>query len=382
MKLAAEHVILRFMTRTGGILLALFLAGCAAPQTVRQSVSWSELPGWSEDSHAAALPVFLRSCPRLGEEWSEACTAAKSLPSPADDRTVRAFFESYFMPHRQQDKDGGEDGLMTGYYEPLLEAALTSSPRFRYPLYARPEDLLSIRLESLHPELKNKRVRGRVSGGEVIPYYTRAEIDGDISLLSGSELFWVDDRDALFFLQIQGSGLVRLRDGTIVGVGYSDQNGHPYRSIGRMLAKRGAMEVADINLFSLRQWLKNNPQEATTLLNENPSYVFFSRRDNAGAGPQGALGVELTAERSLAVDKTSLPLGAPVWLSTVMPDDSQTPFQRLMVAQDTGGAIRGGVRADIFWGRGERAEKMAGLMKHRGQLFVLLPRETPQTADN
>ena len=374
MKLSVLRVILRLMARIGGILLTLFLAGCAVPQAVREPVSWSELPGWSEDSHAAALPVFLRSCPRLDEQWTEACMAAKLLPTSVNDVTARAFFESHFLPHRQQNADGGEEGLMTGYYEPLLEASLARSSRFRYPLYGRPEDLLTVDLESLYPELKNKRVRGRVLDGRVIPYYTRAEIDGDLSPLSGNELFWVEDRDALFFLHIQGSGLVRLRDGTMIGVGYLDQNGHPYRSIGRLLVKRGEMEVSDVNLFSLREWLKNNPRDATVLLNENPSYVFFTRREDAGAGPKGALGVELTAERSLAVDKTELPLGAPVWLSTVMPDDSQTPLQRLMVAQDTGGAIRGGVRADVFWGRGARAEKMAGLMKHRGQLFVLLPR--------
>ena len=353
-----------------------FISGCAAvapkepPRSV--AVSWAEVPGWTKDRHAEALPVFLRSCEKLSGKWRPACDAAKKIPPT--DNAARLFFEEYFSPQKMLDEKGGATGLITGYYEPLLHGALSPSERFRYPVYAPPAGLLHVKLDELHPELKNKRVRGRVSGGKVIPYYSRAEIDGGGAPLAGNELLWVEDKTALFFLHIQGSGLVRLQDGRIIGAGYADQNGRPYRSIGRILVERGEMPLAEVNLFSLREWLQKNPQKAEALLNENPSYVFFNLRDKVKDGPIGSLGVPLSPERSLAADTLAIPPGAPVWLDTVMPDDNTTPLKKLMFAQDTGGAIRGNIRADFFWGRGARAEKMAGLMKTRGALFVLLPR--------
>ncbi|MGI9296977.1 MAG: murein transglycosylase A [Gammaproteobacteria bacterium] len=356
-------------------MFVLFLAGCAgvSDSPRRAAVSWEELPGWRADDHATALPVFLRSCEKLrGEKWRAACAAAARLSS-GDGDSARRFFEEYFSPHQLLDENGGSEGLITGYYEPLLRGATAKSARYPYPIYARPADLLTVSLGELYPELKNRRVRGRVSGGEVVPYYSRAEIDGGGAPLAGGEILWVDDKYALFFLHIQGSGLVRLPDGRIIGVGYRDQNGHPYRSIGRLLIARGEMTAAEVNLFSLREWLEKNPSRADALLHDNPSYVFFSRRDEIGIGPRGATGVMLTPERSLAADFSVVPRGAPVWLDAKTPDDGE-PLQRLMFAQDSGGAIKGAVRADFFWGRGERAEKMAGLMKERGRLFVLLPR--------
>ena len=216
-------------------------------------------------------------------------------------------------------------------------------------------------------------MRGRLSGNEIAPYFSRAEIDGSDAPLSGEEIFWVDDKVALFFLHIQGSGLVQLANGRIVGVGYEDQNGHPYRSIGKLLIQRGEMRAEEVNLFSLREWLKNNPSRANDLLNDNPSYVFFSRRDEINIGPIGALGAVLTPERSIAADFSVVPRGAPVWLDAPAPNGGAR-LQRLMMAQDSGGAIKGAIRADYFWGRGKRAETMAGLMKSRGRLTVLLPK--------
>ena len=299
--------------------LVLYLAGCAAVSDApdaprRAAVSWETLPGWSEDRHAAAVPAFLRGCEKMrGEEWRAACAAAARLP-PADDGAARRFFERYFLPHQLLNEDGGAEGLITGYYEPLLRGAASPSARYQYPIYGRPADLLTVSLGALYPELENRRARGRVQSGEVVPYYSRAEIDGGGAPLAGEELLWVDDKFALFFLHIQGSGLVRLPDGRIVGVGYRDQNGHPYRSIGRLLAERGEMPLAAINLFSIREWLENNPARADALLRENPSYIFFTRRDEVGIGPRGALGVALTPERSLAADFSVVPRGAPVWL--------------------------------------------------------------------
>lgn len=338
------------------------------------AVPWAALPGWEDDNHAAAVPVFIRSCEKLAADWQDACAAARALPAGVDSASARQFFERYFVAHRLLDAEGGDNGLITGYYEPLLKGALAPSARFRYPLYARPDDLLKVDLGALYPPLQNRRVRGRVVGGTVVPYYSRAQIDGSGRPLAGNELLWVDDKTALFFLHIQGSGLVQLPDGSIVGVGYHDQNGHPYRAIGKTLAERGELKLAEINLFSIRQWLADNPAQAEALLNQNPSYIFFVRRSQTDTGPQGSLGVALTPERSLATDAAVIPPGAPLWLATVMPDDNRTPLQRLMMAQDTGGAIRGEIRADFFWGRGARAEAMAGLMKTRGRLFLLLPR--------
>ena len=375
-----------FSASLRGAFCAVLVSGCAAvapeppepkspeivPEDSRVAVSWAEIPGWMEDSHDMAAAAFLRGCEKLAGEWAAACAAAKKLPP--DKGAARRFFEEYFTPYQLLDENGGKTGLITGYYEPLLEGALSPSARFRYPVYGRPAKLLHVELGALYPELKGKRVRGRLAGGKVVPFYTRAEIDGAAAPLAGEELLWVEDKTALFFLHIQGSGLVRLQDGRLVGVGYADQNGRPYRSIGGILARRGDMELAEINLFSLREWLRDNPARADSLLEENQSYVFFALREDAGGGPFGSLGVALTPGRSLAADRKKVPLGAPVWLDTAMPDDESAPLRRLMVAQDTGGAIRGAVRADFFWGRGARAEKMAGLMKTRGALYVLLPR--------
>ena len=367
-----------------GIWLILpLLAGCASvvpPESPaissgrRVAVSWAELPGWANDDHAAAVPVFVRSCQKLDADWQDACAAARALPADVAADVARRFFERYFVPHQLIAAGGSDEGLITGYYEPLLKGALSPSVRFQYPIYARPDDLLVVDLGGLYPQLKNRRLRGRLAGGKVIPYYSRAQIDGGGRPLAGGELLWVDDKTALFFLHIQGSGLVQLPDGSVVGVGYHDQNGHPYRAIGKTLAVRGELKLEDINLFSIRQWLAENPAQADALLNQNPSYVFFVRREQAGSGPVGSLGVPLTPERSLATDTAAVPPGAPVWIATVMPDDQRTPLQKLMMAQDTGGAIRGDIRADFFWGRGAHAETMAGLMKTRGRLFLLLPR--------
>ncbi len=344
------------------------------PSDNLRTVLWGDIVGWNEDSHAETIPVFLRSCPKLKEKWHKACDAAAALPENVSDKAAREFFETYFLPYQLHDKDGGDSGLITGYYEPLLRGDKKPSSRYPYPIYTRPGSMLQVDLSELYPSLADQRVRGRLKNGRVIPYYSRAEIDVENSPLAGDELLWVEDKVALFFLHIQGSGLVLLPSNEIIGVGYADQNGHPYRSIGRLLVERGEMELADVNLFSIREWLKNNPSRADELLYDNPSYVFFTQRKKVDIGPIGSLGVILTPKRSLAIDPSVIPPGAPVWLNAASPDDDAPPLAQLMMAQDTGGAIRGDIRADVFWGRGQEAETMAGLMKSRGQLFVLLPR--------
>jgi len=347
----------------------------AAP--VLQAASWEAVSGWREDDLSQAWEAFQQSCSALKKNtaWQDTCAAAATLSAP-NSATLRGFFEQFFTPYQVTNPDGGNDGLITGYYEPLLSGSRTPTKRYRYPLFAAPDDLLTIDLGAVYPELKNMRLRGRLQGNRVVPYYSRAEIDNGVAALKGRELVWVDDAVELFFLQIQGSGRVRLEHGEMVRVGYADQNGYPYKSIGKALVERGDLPLEKASMQGIKDWGKQNPDKLSDLLNFNASYVFFRELPNTGNGPLGAQGVPLTAGRSIAVDPRSIPLGAPVFLATTWPN-SNKPLQRLMVAQDTGGAIRGAVRADFFWGFGKDAGKEAGGMKQSGKMWVLLPKGLP-----
>jgi len=356
---------------------AALLWGCTTTPGpgIGEPVKWSQLDGWKDDRHAESWGALLRSCSKLDDhdQWFALCRAAVELSNPTD-RQVRAFYEQWFVPHAIYGVDGARSGLITGYYEPLLSGSLQRNERYRYPIYKRPHDLIAIELSDLYPELEGKRLRGRLSGNKVVPYYSRSSLDENPDLLRGNELAWVDDPIALFFLHIQGSGRVMLPDGTVLGVGYADQNGHPYQSIGRELISLGELHKDDVNLFSIREWLRNNPSRVSALFRRNPSYVFFSERIAPEVGPYGSLDVPLVAERSIAVDAGVIALGTPVWLETTLPHNME-PYRRVVLAQDTGGAIKGHIRADVFWGQGERAERMAGLMKQTGRLYVLQPRD-------
>jgi membrane-bound lytic murein transglycosylase A len=268
--------------------------------------------------------------------------------------------------------DGSGEGLITGYYEPLLKGSRKQSKRYRYPIYTTPDELLVIDLGAVYPELKNMRLRGRLQGRKVVPYYTRAEIVNDSVPLQGKELLWVDDEIDLFFLQIQGSGRVQLENGEIVRVGYSDQNGHPYKSVGKVLVERGELALEKASMQGIRDWGQKNPRKLSELLQQNSSFVFFRELPADVPGPLGSLGVPLTAGRSLAVDPRAVPQGAPVFLATTWPNTGRQ-LSRLMVAQDTGGAIKGNVRADFFWGFGAEAANQAGKMRQTGKMWVLLP---------
>ena len=266
--------------------------------------------------------------------------------------------------------------MVTGYYEPQLRGSRKRTATYRYPVYGVPEDLLVIDLAGLYPELKNMRLRGRAEGRRVVPYYDRAQIESGAAPVNGREIAWVDDAVELFFLQIQGSGRVRLDDGATVRLGYADQNGQPYRSIGRLLVERGDLPLERASMQGIKTWAKQNPDKLQELLNYNASYVFFREMPADLSGPLGALGVPLTARRSIAIDPRYIPLGAPVFLSTTMPNSPQ-PLNSLMLAQDTGGAIRGAVRADFFWGFGDEAGALAGRMRQSGKMWVLLPNDYP-----
>jgi membrane-bound lytic murein transglycosylase A len=343
-----------------------------------EAATWNDLPGWNEDSLAAALGAFQTSCRGLsgkshGAAWLNVCQLAKTLKG--DEATVRRFFEENFTPHAIVEADGRTDGMVTGYYEPLIRGSRQRDARNQTPVLSVPTDMLTIDLGDLYPELQHKRVRGRIEGNKVVPYWSRAEIEAQPNgRWSGKPLFWVEDPIEFFFLQTQGSGRVELPDGSLARIGYADQNGHPFQSIGRVLIERGELKLEEASMQGIQAWARAHPDELRALLDKNPSYVFFRELPDNGpdVGPIGALGVPLTPERSIAVDARYIPLGAPVWLATTRPNSS-APLNRLMLAQDTGGAIKGGVRADFFWGFGKEAGQRAGRMKQRGRMWVLLP---------
>ncbi len=337
-------------------------------------VAFSALPGWERDDLRQAVPAFLSSCVALVRkpDWKEACTAARGLDA-GDEAAVRQFFEARFEPNLVRGADGADAGLITGYYEPMLRGARKRGGAFQTPLYRVPDDLLTIDLAGAYPDLKGMRLRGRLLGKKVVPYSTRAEIERADA--SGKELLWVDDPTDAFFLEVQGSGRVVLDSGETVRVAYADQNGHPYKAIGRWLVEKGEMTAAEATMQSIRAWIAANPGRRQELFNANPSFIFFKeeRLPDPKVGPKGALGVPLTPARSIAIDPAFIPLGAPVYLATTEAG-SDVPMQRLMMAQDTGGAIRGAVRADFFYGFGGESGESAGRMKQRGSLYVLLPK--------
>jgi membrane-bound lytic murein transglycosylase A len=325
-----------------------------------QAVTWQEVPGWLEDDPSLAFGAFLKSCSALRwrPQWQAACQEALAMDN-APGAEVRAFFERNFVPHQVRQPNGSSEGLLTGYYVPDLHGSRTPSVAYPYPIYRRPDDLLVIDLSEVYPELGNYRLRGRVEGQRVIAYWDRSKIDGQGQPLAGMELFWVADPVELFFLHIQGSGRILLDNGERAMVNYADQNGHPYKSIGKYLIDRGAMTRDQMSMQNIRDWARKNPQEVDKLLNQNPSYVFFRELGSDVQSPPGALGVPLTPGRSLAVDRRYIELGAPVFVETTWPN-SDRPLQRLMMAQDTGGAIKGRVRGDFFWGMGDQAGAQAG----------------------
>ena len=374
-----------------GTLCAIALAGCAVNPTCPpvttppahafryEHAGWTELPGWGSDAVQEAWPAYLESCRdlRFRAGWSEVCAAAQGVGAAAGAAGIRGYFQQYFEPYRLQKGTGTKaeaTGIVTGYYEPVLRGARTASAEFHTALYSPPQDLLTVDLSSLYPELKGKAVRGRLDGNRVVPYYTRAELGADPAL-HGTELVWVDSALDAFALEIQGSGRVQLDDGETVRIQYADQNGQPYHSIGRYLVDKGLLTVEQATMPGIRAWLEANPERLLEVLNANPSVVFFKEMPlgNPDEGPKGAESVALTPGRSIAVDAAYVPLGAPVFLATTFPA-SDAPLERLMIAQDTGGAIRGAPRADFFWGTGNGAREMAGKMRQIGEMWLLWPR--------
>jgi membrane-bound lytic murein transglycosylase A len=380
----------RARVRAGALLCLILLCAASllacggvprkdAPVTARYTeVSWNRLPGWKADDALAAWPALVSSCSVLHArtEWQAFC-AALAAASPGDGAFVRAFLEQHLTPYRIERVSGRKrdaEGLITGYYEPLLRGSRERTLEFATPLYRRPDDLLIVDLSSVIPELKGKRVRGRLEGNKVVPYYSRSATR-IAPALAGLELVWIDDPIDAFLLEVQGSGRVQLAGGETIRLQYEDQNGHPYRSIGKYLVDQGVMPLEQVNMPAIRAWLEANPHRLHEVLDSNPSVVFFREAplEDPTVGPKGAQAVPLTAGRSIAVDPNFVPLGAPVFLATTHPS-SEVPLQRLVVAQDTGGAIRGPVRADLFFGFGADAGTQAGMMKQDGRMWLLWPK--------
>lgn len=314
----------------------------AAPAAPAQVLTFQDLEGWAQDDHRAALAVFRNTCTLLRDPlWEPLCKLAADAGSSREQ--ARQFFELLFRPVLV----GSPPALFTGYYEPELNGSLTRTPRFAYPLYRKP------------PEMTDGQT-----------FHPRELIEGGILRGRGLELVWLDDPVEVYFLQVQGSGRIRLPDGRVMRVGYAGKNGHPYRSIGQELIRRGA-SMADVSAQDIKAWVRANPGPGRALLNSNPSFVFFRKLDDlpAVSGPIGAMGRPITGLRSVAVDPTHVPLGAPVWIEK----SGREPIRRLMVAQDTGGAIKGAQRADIFYGTGLLAGEEAGKIKDGGRLIQLLP---------
>lgn len=343
------------------------------PVSVRQlPAQWSDLPAWPGEHLLASWPAWQQSCVKIGKRpaWRAACAAAATL-APESDAQVQAFFEQYFSPWQITSSTGADDGLITGYYESSLRGSREPGPG-RVPLYAVPDDMLNLDMAAVYPSLKGLRLRGRLDGKVVRPYWSRAEIEAGKLAATTPVLVWADNAVDAFFLQIQGSGRVQLEDGSWLRLGYADQNGHPYKSIGKWLVDQGEMTLDQASMQSIRAWGEAHPERLQEMLNQNPSYVFFRRLPEGNDGPIGALGVPLTGGASIAVDPKFTPLGAPVYLDTTYPNRRQS-LQRLVMAQDTGGAIAGPVRADFFWGFGDEAAAQAGKMKQRGRMWLLWP---------
>jgi membrane-bound lytic murein transglycosylase A len=339
-------------------------------------VPLGSLPGFGSDPLDDLRTALAQQCAmtRPPMQWADLCSSLPQAPVTTPPQ-LRQWLAERFVARELVDPEAPE-GLVTGYYEPLLTGSLTRERPDQVPLRGPPPDLLTIDLADVEPRLKGMRLRGRVVGQRVVPYYSRAEIGSQKTLAQGPVIAWADSAVDAFFLEIQGSGRVRLRDGSVMRIGYADQNGHPYRAIGKTLVDRGALQREDVTAPAIRRWLAENPGSADDVMRTNPSLVFFRQLPplaNPDLGPPGALGVALTPLRSIAVDRQHIPLGSLVYLQTTHPVTGQ-PMNRLMVAQDTGGAIRGVKRADVFWGFGPQAGHDAGLMKAPARMWVLQPR--------
>lgn len=354
----------------------LFLTGCSQKEPLKletlpkvskakvKKISFNEIKGFYEDDLSYAFEVFKKDCKRAKryELFKNVCEKANTYTNPSE------FFSTNFTPYELYSKKNSNQGLITGYYEPLLNGSRTKSEKYKYPIYKVPKDMITVDLSSVYPELKKYRLRGKIKGNKLIAYDDREGINKRDDL---EAIVYVDDEIDLFFLQIQGSGRVKLDSGELINVGYANQNGHKYHGIGRSLLNEGVLKNTGASMQGIKKYLTLNPQRVQEVLNRNKSFIFFAENKRTATG---ALGSELVGGRNLAVDRKYIPLGMPVFINTRNWKENKN-INRLMVAADVGGAIKGEIRADFYFGYGKEAEILAGGMKEKGKLTILVPNE-------
>lgn len=377
-------------------LLSLFLTGCALKKYPLEKLSVSSYPGFTDDmlydglEHGITQSIkYLKQLPseRIFKFGNDSFTALHMIMSfeyfldfireKPSAENLKSFIKSNYLVYRSIGRDQRGQVLFTGYYEPLLQGRLNQDAEYQVPVFTLPDDLIKIDLAPFSPKYKGEKITGRLAGKTVVPYYDRSEI-ANSEVLEGRarKLAWIKDPVDLFFLQIQGSGKIYLDNGNAINVHYNDTNGHPYRSIGKLLIDEGKISREEMSMQKIREYLHNHPEEAENILNYNPSYVFFKIEKD---GPLGSLNVKLTPGRSIALDWRIFPLPALTFVETQKPLINAagqirewTNFGRFVLSQDTGGAIRGPGRADLFWGSGSYAEIAAGHMQHPGRLYFLI----------
>lgn len=396
------------------VLAALILSGCASAPTPKAvdcscpsgekvvqaekkdevpalplfvKSDFSKLPGWSTSDHKKFLEAFAEQCSANGNALAkrkgtptgllEACRKARQNTTGNALLPAQIWMEANFDVWQFQQEDGKTEGLLTGYFEPMLKGSRTAQGPYNAPLYGTPADLITVKLDNVYPELKGKRLRGRLQDNTLVPFFDRAEWER-IGPDREQPIVWVNDKLDAFLLQVQGSGRVTLQDGSVIRLSYAEQNGHPYKSIGKVLVDRGELTAAQATIPGIRNWAKANPTKLEALLNANPSVVFFKENKvlRPQEGPVGAMGVPLTGGLSLAIDRQKVPYGSPLWIESSNPVNNAA-LAHGMLAQDTGGAIRGRIRADYFWGTGDQAGEAAGLTRQPLKMWLIWPKDTP-----
>lgn len=361
------------------LCIAILLQSCGKPPVSFTKTSIDSLSNWSQQNFEASYDSFLDNCKAIRykkgtyihnnklfgllDDWKILCTKASKL----NKSNIKPFYEKYFSLYRVQSKT---PSLFTGYYTPIVKGSLTKTTKFNTPLYEKPTDLFSANLEDFYPELKGKRIVARIDkkNNRIKPYYKRSEIEAHYA--EAKPFIWLQSSIDSFFLHIQGSGYIELPNKRVVHVAYNGSNGHTYKAIGRTLIANGWMKKEEVTMQSIYKWLQKNPQKQNKVFNTNPRYIFFRK----GKGKTtGSLGVPLKAEKSLAVDPAYIPLGIPVFVETELTYNKEK-FNKLVFTQDTGAAIKGGVRGDIFFGKSERAELLSGAQNNVGALYVFVPK--------